>query len=124
VRFGQHEEFLSAKPKKSRLADGEEKARKICEALRAQNVEAYEFHDRHQSIVTVGSFDWVSQKNGAVNPAVQRVIDHFKAKEVQIPGAAAPGLTPARIAGVMLDVEPLPVEIPKQSVSRAMAREP
>ena len=46
----------------SRLQEGAEKANKICMALRAKNIDAYEFHDRHESVVTVGSFDWISQQ--------------------------------------------------------------
>ena len=41
---------------KSRLADAADKAHNLTVALRGKGVEAYEFHDRYQSIVTVGNF--------------------------------------------------------------------
>jgi len=44
---------------KSRLAEAAEKAHKLTETLRAKGVQAYEFHDRYSSIVTIGSFNSV-----------------------------------------------------------------
>ncbi len=43
----------------SDLADAAMKAHQLTEALRMKGYEAYEFHDRYASIVTVGSFDSV-----------------------------------------------------------------
>jgi hypothetical protein len=43
--------------KMSKLEMGEQAAVALCKALRERGVEAYEFHDRYASIVTVGSFD-------------------------------------------------------------------
>ena len=39
------------------LEEAAENAHILTESLRQQGYEAYEFHDRDQSIVTVGSFD-------------------------------------------------------------------
>ena len=48
---------------KSKLVDAAEKAHKLTEALRAKGVQAYEFHDRASSIVTIGSFDRSARRN-------------------------------------------------------------
>ena len=46
-------------PPASALEEAGEAAHKLVEVLRNQGYEAYEFHDRGSSIVTVGSFDSV-----------------------------------------------------------------
>jgi hypothetical protein len=113
------------KVKKSRLQEGAEKANKICKALRASGVEAYEFHDRHESIVTVGNFDWISQRGidgrEQVNPGMQAVLERFTAKQGQALGGQAPNIQPARVANVSLDFQPVPIPVPKQSIGRALS---
>ena len=44
---------------KSTLAEAADKAHRLAKALRMKGYEAYEFHDRYASIVTVGSFNSV-----------------------------------------------------------------
>ena len=46
---------------KSTLEEAAIKAHKVTMKLRELGHEAYEFHDRHESYVTVGSFDWVGE---------------------------------------------------------------
>ena len=66
------------------LAAAAEKAHKLTEALRKEGKEAYEFHDRYASIVTVGSFDSVGtpRPDGKIeiNPQIARIIEEFKGK--------------------------------------------
>ncbi len=52
------------------LVEAAENAHLLCEAMRRQGWEAYEFHDRTESYVTVGSFDTVA-KNGQTPPLRQ-----------------------------------------------------
>ena len=46
----------------SKLEEAAIKAHELTLALRKQGVEAYEFHDRYESIVTIGSFDSVGRR--------------------------------------------------------------
>ena len=41
-------------------------------------VEAYVFHDRFESYVCVGSFEWI-KKNNQQNPQVVKLINSYKA---------------------------------------------
>ncbi|MBW3595760.1 MAG: hypothetical protein KY475_00630 [Planctomycetes bacterium] len=101
-----------------------DKAHKLTLALRKQNVEAYEFHDRHESVVTVGSFDSVGtpRADGKIdlNPAVHQIMQAYGADRAPLPGAGAQlGLRPKSINGIVLDAQPLPVETPKASIGAA-----
>jgi hypothetical protein len=65
------------------LVEAAENAHLLTEELRAHGFEAYEFHDRTESIVTIGSFAQAAQRtaNGRVVPipAAQRIIETFGA---------------------------------------------
>ncbi len=65
------------------LVEAAENAHLLAEELRAHGWEAYEFHDRTESIVTVGSFNDVAQRaadgRAVPLPAVQRIIETFGA---------------------------------------------
>jgi hypothetical protein len=115
-----------ASMRKSKLQEGAEKAHKVCEELRRKGIEAYDFHDLHESIVTVGGFDWVSEKRpdgrDEINPAVHAIMEHFKARQLQLPGTYAAGMSPMKIAGIPLDVQPIPVAVPRQSIGRSFLR--
>ena len=78
---------------KSKLVDAAERAHKLTEALRAKGVEAYEFHDRSSSIVTIGSFDSVGtpQPNGQIelDPRIHAIMQKYGADS-----SIAPGETP------------------------------
>jgi hypothetical protein len=107
----------------SRLNDAAEKAHLLTEALRKRGVEAYEFHDRHESIVTVGSFDTVgSQRRDGkteINPAILRIMQMYGPTQRILPGSAGQlaGLMPRQLAGIPFDVQPTPVEVPRRSVA-------
>ena len=80
----------------SRLDKAAGSADQLAGKLRQAGVEAYVFHDRKQSIVTVGSFDSHGaqrMKDGTMrfNPAVQTVINNFS--------ALRPGHSPVQQAG-------------------------
>lgn len=109
----------------SRLADAAEKAHRLTEMLRSQNIEAYEFHDRNESMVTVGSFDAVGtpRPDGKteINPAVHHIMKTYGAQRVET-GTALSGLKPRSIGGILLDVQPLPVQVPRKSIGADYAR--
>ena len=101
-----------ASPKKmTKLEMGELAAVALCKALREQGVEAYEFHDRYASIVTVGSFDQYAwrQPNGTetMNPLVAKVIQQYQG---QVSGSSH---KPVIIKGIECDVQPRVIEVPR-----------
>ncbi len=104
----------------SNLAEAAQKAHDLTEALIAKGYQAYEFHDRYLSIVTVGSFNTVGTPRAdgkiEINPQIHRIMETFGAKKF------AGGISPKTIAGIALDVQPVPVKVPKQSISAAYAR--
>jgi hypothetical protein len=65
------------------LVEAAENAHLLTEELRAHGFEAYEFHDRTESIVTIGSFAQAAQRttDGRIvpTPAAQRIIETFGA---------------------------------------------
>ena len=113
----------------SRLADAFEKANKLTIELRRQGVDAYEFHDRNESYVCVGGFDWISQDNArgerTFNPDVVAVIQKFKGTVKDLPqmqGALSPKvLAKFRNTDIVFDVQPIPVLVPKQNANTAAA---
>ena len=104
----------------SKLEEAAYKANKLTEALRKRGIEAYEFHDRHESYVTVGSFEWVGKprRDGKqeMNPAVLRVIEKFGATQ-NSGGAQNVSAKPKRLNGISFDTQPWPVEVPRQSLA-------
>jgi len=113
-----------------RLAVAAEKAEKLATALRKQGVEAYCFHDRAESIVTVGSFETVGtpRRDGKIeiNPQVKRIMDGYKGGTgtATVEGGVTPSYKPKTLNGIVFDVQPLPVEVPKVSIAADYARRP
>ena len=71
---------------KSRLRYAGLRAAALCEALRKAGVDAWEFHDRDCSFVTVGAFDTygVEQANGQIelNPKIAQIMNKYGGKLV------------------------------------------
>ena len=95
------------------LEKGEQAAIALCKALREQGVEAYEFHDRYASIVTVGSFNYYAQRmpdgTTAIDPQVQQIIQRYQGQVV----ADKNGYEPVFINGIACDALPKIIEVPK-----------
>lgn len=113
---------LTKDRKKSKLETAGKNAMKLVEALRAKGFEAYEFHDRFESIVTVGSFNELGKtdENGKteLTPALAKVIKTFESRKVPIP--ERPGelaCVPQQVEGIMMDVSPQIIRVPKESVA-------
>jgi hypothetical protein len=132
------------KQMKSQLAIAAQNAHDVTIYLRAKGWEAYQYHDRFMSIVTVGSFNSPGKRlpDGTLDldPRIQTIIDTFRARganaelqdrrDVQN-GLAASGLdskvvniTPQRAkfpdgSLIPFDVQPLVVQVPKRSFSKA-----
>ena len=71
VMLNAERNFKPNKRLSNKLEQAALKANRLTEALRAKGVEAYEFHDRHESIVTIGSFARVGNQN-AGSPTTRR----------------------------------------------------
>jgi hypothetical protein len=114
----------------SKLEEAAWKAHHLVELLRQQGVEAYEFHDRHESIVTVGSFDTLGTPglDGSVQlqPDIQRVMHAFKAQSVRgrVRGMEQVNLQPKVLDGIPFDVHPMPIEVPRRSIATDYALQP
>jgi len=106
----------------SRLAEAAEKAHKLTETLRSQGYEAYEFHDRGQSYVTVGSFNAIgTPREGKVevDPKIQTIITTFGSGTTPTPSVAN-GISagkPRIFGGIPTDLYPTVVEVPRKSIS-------
>jgi hypothetical protein len=108
--------------KTSELEIAGKAAAKLCKVLREQGAEAYEFHDRFASFVTIGSFDSYGQElpNGMIElqPEIAKIMERFQGKPatrgVQ-PGTIAH--EPVRIAGIECDIQPMIIEVPRKTRS-------
>ncbi|QGJ71608.1 Signal peptide protein [Planctomycetales bacterium 10988] len=113
---------------KSELAQAAEKAHKITLELRRKGVEAYEFHDRHQSIVTVGSFkNYGSERTDGkieINPAIHHLMQEYSAVSFDPSGSNPRMGQPKMVKGIPLDIQPKIVQVPKESISSAYNRRP
>jgi hypothetical protein len=111
---------------KSYLEDAAKSAHLLTEALRKKHYEAYEFHDRGSSIVTVGSFNSVGtrRRDGKIeiNPAVHTIMRTFGVETVVEPGKPPQIGKPKKLNGIPFDVQPMPVEVPRMAISNAYER--
>jgi hypothetical protein len=114
-------EALATNRFESRLVEAAEKAHRLTEILRKRKVEAYLFHDRHESIVTVGSFESMGtpREDGMIeiNPAIFRIIKDYSPQQQILPDGRSMGLMPKTIGGIALDIQPIAVAVPKRSVA-------
>jgi hypothetical protein len=108
---------------KSKLADAAKRAHLLTEALRMKGWEAYEFHDRYASIVTVGSFDSVGTPRAdgqiEINPRIYSIMQTFRAQ--QAPGLPADFRPLKSLIGIPFDIQPIPVQVPKRSIGQEIA---
>jgi len=109
--------FRPNQPTKLEMAA--DKAHRLTTALRDNGIEAYEFHDRYESIVTIGSFHSTGtpREDGKIeiNPAIHKVIESYRAEKQ--PLGTMVGLKPRTLKGIPFDVQPQPVEVPRQEAS-------
>ncbi len=87
--------------------------------LRKSGVEAYEFHDRTRSLVTIGSFDSLGQSlpTGGFEyaPAIRRVMENHRAGNDVEATQFGPGIRARHVASIPYDVNPTPIAVPKKS---------
>lgn len=114
---------------KSRLGMAADKANRLAEALRAQGIEAYEFHDRHESIVTVGSFKSTGEPRPdgmtEINPSILKIMKAYGPRRQLLPNgdsAQLAGLQPRTLGGIAFDVQPRAVHVPRRSIAADYSR--
>lgn len=110
----QVQDFESGKADmESNLIVAAENAELLTEALRAKGYEAYSFHDRYSSIVTVGSFNSTGtpREDGKIeiNPQIYQLMETFAADPV--PGTA--GFTVKKLLKISFDIQPEIVHVPR-----------
>jgi len=102
-----------------RLVEAAEKAHRLTEALRRGGWQAWEFHDRDSSVVCVGSIEQlaVPQPNGAmaVHPEISRIVRELGPDPAKL---AVGQIMPRTIDGIMLDVQPKPIDVPRVPTGR------
>jgi hypothetical protein len=108
-------------PSEERMAKFARQADKMVRELRKQGEEAYQYHDRDRSIVTVGSFESLGRETPGggfqYEPEIRRVMQQFSALNAshskRVPGRQ--GMTANHIAMIPFDVQPTPIAVPRVS---------
>lgn len=111
-------------PSSKRLHKYAINAERMAKDLRSKGVEAYQFHDRFRSLVTIGSFDSLGRElpDGRFEyaPEIRRVMNEFRAFNVhpeqarQVPQGTR-GAASNAAALIPFDVQPTPIAVPKRS---------
>ncbi|MFG0264621.1 MAG: hypothetical protein ACF8AM_05635 [Rhodopirellula sp. JB055] len=100
-------------------------ANKMVLALRKEGQEAYQYHDRTRSIVTIGSFDTLGHElpDGTFQyaPEIKAIMSTYRAFNVdpnianQVKNKTSDGMAAKHIANIPFDVQPTPIAVPKAS---------
>ncbi len=110
---------LRARQSESRLVEAADKAHRLTLALRRAGWQAWEFHDRESSIVCVGSIDQLSVPEGdgraAVHPEIARIVRELGPDPA---GLARGQIVPRAFDGIMLDLQPKPIDVPRAPTRR------
>jgi hypothetical protein len=106
-------------PSSERLDSCAENADKMVRELRKTGVEAYQFHDRTRSLVTIGSFETLGRQlpggGFEYDPAIRQVMEKYCAGNQTEPTKFGPGIAANHIASIPYDVRPAPIAVPKKS---------
>ena len=116
--------------KTNALVDAAEKAHKMTMSLRKKGYEAYEFHDRYASFVTVGSFNRAGtpRRDGKIeiDPKIHALIKTFRAEQAPVPQGAQGRALGAHLkytSGIPHDIQPWIIRVPKTSIAATYARQ-
>lgn len=97
------------------LTEADEKAVKLCDALRERGYEAYVFRDHYASIVTIGSFDSIGETMNnemKLDPQIEMIFKKFSATCDTSRGLA--GIRRETIDGIPFDVTPKIIVVPRR----------
>lgn len=105
--------------RESRLVEAADKAHRLTEALRRQGWQAWEFHDRDESIVCVGSVDQLSvpgpDGRAVPHPEIARIVAALGPDQTLL---ARGQMMPRSVGGILLDVQPRPIDVPRPPAGR------
>jgi len=105
--------------RESRLVEAADNAHRLTEALRRAGWQAWEFHDRDSSIVCVGSIDQLAVPSASGRPEPHPEIARIVTGLGPDPAALARGqVLPRSLAGILLDVQPKPIDVPRRPAGR------
>ena len=103
----------------SRLVEAAETAHKLTESLRRRGFDAWEFHDRESSMVCVGSFQQLTvpaaDGRQVIHPGISKVVEKLGADPEKL---AQGQIMPRSIDGVLLEIQPKPVDVPRMPANR------
>lgn len=120
------EKLSSSRDASDKLVVAADKAHRLTLGLRRRGVEAYEFHDRFASIVTIGSFNEYEAAGPNGQPELRKdireIIATYSARPAGSGGQTQFGIIPKTIDGISCDATPTLVEVPRRSVGAAYAR--
>jgi len=123
MKVAEFERLTTQQRKLAKIDEAALKASRLCAALREKGVEAYEFHDRTESIVTIGSFNDVGQPRPdgkiEINPAIHQIMESYGPVEQAKPGTNQIELYARVISGIRIDPQPVPVKVPRESIATA-----
>ena len=125
-----YEQGLKDINRDSRLLKAAEDAETLTMALRNKGYEAYSFHDRYSSIVTVGSFDSVGTPRAdgkiEINPQIHEIMQRFSAA----PNTASDGIPDDQgshklksLLKIPFDIQPQIVNVPQPELSRSVGQQ-
>jgi hypothetical protein len=123
MKPAEFERLTSKEQSLSKIDQAALKASELCKLLRQKGVEAYEFHDRTESIVTVGSFQEVGQPRAdgkiEINPNMHRIMEQYGPIKQPKPGTNMEEVYARVLGNLRFDPQPMPVEVPRQSIATA-----
>lgn len=109
-------------PSEERMAKFARQAAKMVSELRKKGEEAYQYHDRNRSLVTVGSFESLGRElpggGFQYDPGIRRLMQQYSALNSPYAKSATrghQGIIANNIAMIPFDVQPTPIAIPKVS---------
>jgi len=113
----QDKEFV---PSSERMDNCAANADEMTQALRKEGVEAYQFHDRNRSLVTIGSFESLGQQSpggkfqftAEIRQIMQKYCAGGQAPPAEYKGS---GVVANNIALIPFDVRPTPIAVPRKS---------
>jgi len=107
------------KPSTERMANCAEDADAMVRKLREEGVDAYQFHDRTRSLVTIGSFETLGRQlpggGFEYDPAIRSVMQKYCAGSESKPTQFGPGIAARHVNSIPFDVQPTPIAVPKKS---------
>jgi len=108
-------------PSSKRMDSCAENADKMARELRKQGVEAYQFHDRTRSLVTIGNFDSLGRQlpggGFEYDAAIRQIMQTYCAGNASKPAPTqfGPGIAANHVASIPYDLQPTPIAVPKKS---------